>query len=234
MNHRFSQWPPRTRSRLGKPGSITSVALKRVPGAARENGFSSVRVANAFLIAPGSSPGSRIVEQSSVKRRRTSAVGNFIYPLRASSCRGASLCSSCVLGRLCTSYRRCIYLVVITDATTIRQIEPVARMTRVHLIRVCLPCGETTIWGSFRAYCGLPGAVCRQPGSYFIVNPAMTTERGQLRGNPGSLPKSARPHRTGVHPVFLSPAEIPLIVAAIARLTSGVSSPARLRRSMST
>jgi hypothetical protein len=36
------------------------------------------------------------------------------------------------------------------------------------------------------------------------------------------------------HPVFLSPAEIPLIVAAMARFTSGVSSPALFRRSMST
>jgi uncharacterized glyoxalase superfamily protein PhnB len=35
-------------------------------------------------------------------------------------------------------------------------------------------------------------------------------------------------------PVFLSPAEMPLMVAAMARLTSGVSSPARLRRSRST
>ena len=35
-------------------------------------------------------------------------------------------------------------------------------------------------------------------------------------------------------PVFRSPAEMPLMVAAITRLTSGVSSPARLRRSIST
>ena len=35
-------------------------------------------------------------------------------------------------------------------------------------------------------------------------------------------------------PVLRSPAEMPLIVAAMARFTSGVSSPARLRRSMST
>ncbi len=34
--------------------------------------------------------------------------------------------------------------------------------------------------------------------------------------------------------MFLSPAEIPLIVAEIARFTSGVSSPARFRRSIST
>jgi hypothetical protein len=33
---------------------------------------------------------------------------------------------------------------------------------------------------------------------------------------------------------FRSPAEMPLMVAAMARFTSGVSSPARLRRSMST
>jgi hypothetical protein len=36
------------------------------------------------------------------------------------------------------------------------------------------------------------------------------------------------------HPVFLSPAEMPLMVAAMARFTSGVSSPARFLRSIST
>lgn len=78
------------------------------------------------------------------------------------------------------------------------------------------------------------GRFVAHPENFIIVNPVMTTEAGQIWRNqvPAQNPRVSP--AAGVHPVFLSPAEIPLIVAAIALLTSGVSSPARLRRSMST
>src|SRR5271166_5589634 len=55
-------------------------------------------------------------------------------------------------------------------------------------------------------------------------------EHPRLGTGPGHRPLNSPVSQ----PVFLSPAEIPLIVAAMARLISGVSSPARLRRSKST
>lgn len=48
------------------------------------------------------------------------------------------------------------------------------------------------------------------------------------------VPHVSGPYFPRLHPVFLNPAEIPLMVAAMARFTSGVSSPPRLRRSIST
>jgi len=50
----------------------------------------------------------------------------------------------------------------------------------------------------------------------------------------GGDPPPGREEVPFPHPVFRNPAAIPLMVAAIARFTSGVSSPARFRRSMST
>lgn len=60
-----------------------------------------------------------------------------------------------------------------------------------------------------------------------LINTRMTVNAGFLNVRSAPIP-------AGTQPVLRSPAEIPLIVAAMARLTSGVFSPARLRRSRST
>jgi len=100
--------------------------------------------------------------------------------------------------------------------TAITLIHPNAFIPKIRRIR--------QVWGNKEA--------C---STIFTLNSAGDALSWNARSTSHALQREWEPRNLQVnYPVFLSPAEIPLIVAAMARFTSGVSSPARLRRSIST